>query len=116
VSSVKNMVACKAKKQEGGRNHEKRKTTVPLCLLVTAAFLFGCAVPGESVKDVGKAAASPDAAKDTEAEKNQGTVEVTLTPAEADEAVPEPATTFTPADGTDAVPSEPLEKRRRKRR
>lgn len=46
---------------------KEKKTTVLLCLLVTAAFLFGCAVPGESVKDVGKAAASPDAAKDTEA-------------------------------------------------
>ena len=89
---------------------KKKKTTVLLCLLVTAAFLFGCAVPGESVKDVGQAAASPDAAKDTEAEKNQGTTEVTLTPAEADEAASEPAITFPPADGTDAVPSEPLEK------
>lgn len=89
---------------------KKKKTTVLLCLLVTAAFLFGCAVPGESVKDVGQAAASPDAAKDTEAEKNQGTTEVTLTPAEADEAASEPAITFPPADGTDAVSSEPLEK------
>jgi uncharacterized lipoprotein YajG len=67
VSTVKIWWHVKQKSKKEEETMKEKKTTVLLCLLVTAAFLFGCAVPGESVKDVGKAAASPDAAKDTEA-------------------------------------------------